>query len=261
MNGAIELITGTLGGGKTLVAVERIYEHLERGGYVFTNIELYPEEITRRMAERGYVFDPSRLTFLKPEDMEKFHEHVARGTKNSQVMVAIDEAHLSHHARDYLNTDTSLVDFNTLVRKLDILLLYITQDPSNLDKQFRKMVGTLWVCRNMRHYKILGVLPFPIPIFFRVQFDTTRGQKPVKVSSDISYRKSWACGMYNSDALLGSTAQRIGQLRQVEAKPLARIPLKQRPKSLEPSYALEFWASGFPPIKRTRVERELWLVS
>ena len=223
MNGAIEIITGTLGGGKTLFAVERIYWHIRAGGWVYTNIEVHPEEFAKRLAAEGLEFDPARLVILTGDPRE-FHKQISRGTKDSVVMLVIDEAGLSFNSRDWAKTDKANLTFNTLVRKLDILLLYVSQEINDVDKQFRKKAGKLWVCRNFRHYHLMGVIPMPIPMMFRVCFDNSTGSsKPRKLHSEITIRRSWACGLYNTDAILGQDQGEMGKMKTVTATPLRRI--------------------------------------
>lgn len=231
MNGATEAITGTLGGGKTAFAVERMLEHLLAGGYCYTNVEIYLEKVREWMLEKGRVFEPDRLIFLTG-DLGTFHKQVKRGTHECQVMVVLDEASLDFNARDWASTSKDLLAFNNFVRKLDIILLYITQRFEDLDKQFRARVGVLWVCRNMKHLKLLGLIPFPLPLFFRVRFDNTRGNgKPVKLDSE-AVVKSWAWGLYNSDALTGKGHEQFLAMETANRTPLKRI---QKPKTQGPS--------------------------
>lgn len=239
MNGFIELVTGTLGGGKSAFAVERIYEHLKRGGWVFTNVECYPDKIAERLARDGYVFDPERLVMLQG-DAREFHRVIRRGTSDSLVMLVIDEAGLELNSRDWAKTDKDQLAFNTMARKLDIWLVYISQDANDVDKQIRKKADTIWVCRNMKKLKIWGFIPFPLPFYFRVRFDNTRGTKPQKMDSELLLR-SPAWGLYNSDAMVGLVAQKFSGMRSVEASPLKRI--SRPPKPVEFSPALAAFAS------------------
>jgi len=221
VNGFIELVTGTLGGGKTAFAVERVYEHLKRGGWVFTNVEVYPDKIAERLKSEGYVFDPARLVVLKG-DCREYHKEVKRGTAESLVMLVIDEAGLEMNSRDWAKTSKEQLAFNTMARKLDIWLVYISQDANDVDKQVRRKADTVWVCRNMKKCKLWGVIPFPLPFYFRVRFDNTRGTKPQKMDSEV-FLKSPAWGLYNSDAMVGQVADSFRHLKTAEAAPLARI--------------------------------------
>lgn len=221
MNGFIELVTGTLGGGKSALAVERLYEHLRKGGYAFTNIEVYPDKIAERLASEGYVFDSTRLVVLQGNARD-YPKQVSRGSADSLVMLVIDEAGLDINARDYAKTDKTFIAFNTMARKLDIHLVYISQDANDIDKQVRRKAEIVWVCRNMKKVKIWGMIPFPLPFYFRVRFDNTRGAKPQKLDSDIIMKPtSW--GLYNSDAMVGEVAAQWSGMKQLVGKPLERI--------------------------------------
>lgn len=222
MNGGTEVITGTLGGGKTAFAVERLVLHLLAGGFAYTNVEIYLDKVAEWMAQRGRKFDPSRLVFFSGE-LSEFHRQIKRGTHDQQVMVVLDEASLDFNARDWKDTSRDLLAFNNFVRKLDVRLLYITQRFEDLDKQFRARAGLLWVCRNMKHLKLWGILPLPLPFFFRVRFDNTRGNgRPVKLDSDVVI-KSWAFGLYNSDALTGKGHEQFLAMEVAKASPLEKV--------------------------------------
>lgn len=222
MDGLIEIYTGTLGSGKTLSAVERIWDHLLRGGWVFTNVQMHVDQVRDRMLFLGYVYDPARLVILTG-DMSQFHRQVMRGSDEQLVMVVIDEAHLSFNARDWTKLDRELMDFATLCRKLDINLLFLTQSELNLDKQFLRLTSYLWICRNFAHFRFAGVIPLPIPLLSRVCFDRSRGSgKPLKMMSELYLKKIWLCKMYNSKALLGKLAGTLGSMATATATPLQR---------------------------------------
>ena len=227
MNGFIEIVSGTLGGGKTSKAVEVLYDHLWRGGWAYTNIEMYPEAIAARMAEGGRVFEPERLVHLTG-DARKFHEQVKRGTDTCNVMVVIDEAGLEINARDWKDTDKLQLAFNTMARKLNIHLVYISQDVNDVDKQLRRKAEIVWVCRNMKKLRIWGVIPCPLPFYFRVRFNNTLGAKPQKMDSEIVLR-SPAWGLFNSNAMVGNVAQVFKTMDAVEATPLKRIARTAKP--------------------------------
>lgn len=222
MNGEIHLISGTLGGGKTLYAVERIAWHLYKGGHVFTNIEMLPDAVAAWLASKGRQFDPARLHVILEADVKKFHEVVYRGHPDLRVMVVIDEAGLNLNARDWKDLNRDLLNFNVLVRKFDILMLYISQKPEMLDKQIRNLVQTQIDCRNFRHYKIMGLFSVPLSILFRVHMICTWGQK-AKSHTETCLAPRWAFRLYNSDALLGAAAGKFASMTRVSPTPLSRI--------------------------------------
>jgi len=246
MNGHITLVSGTLGGGKTLYAVERIVYALERGGTVFTNISLNVPAIAAWLAAQGLLFDPSRLTVLTG-DIRDFYEVLQRGTPDNLCTVVVDEASMSDafNSRSWADTSKELLDFNRLVRKLDIFLVYIAQNPEHLDKQIRSMCQMNVSCRNFKYYKLFGVIPFPFPILLRVHLNQTFGGKPAKSHTDIVWAPKWLYGLYDSDALLGSAAEKVGRLSVVASSPLKRIRKVPLPSS-GPSLFLDLVALCVP---------------
>lgn len=222
MNGYIELITGTLGGGKTAFAVEKIYDHLKSGGFVYTNIEVYPDEVEKRLAVEGLVFDRSRLVILLG-DAREYSSQVSRGTTKKLVMLVVDEAGLDLNARDWAKTDKKFIAFNTMARKLDIHLIYISQDASDVDKQIRRKAELVWVCRNLKKQKIWGVIPFPLPFYFRVCFDNTRGGGTSSKMYPQVVLKPSSWGLYNSNAMVGEVASQWVGMNQVDGSALEKL--------------------------------------
>lgn len=228
MNGKIWAVTGTLGGGKTTMSAEIGLIHLLMGGWVFTNVAFDVDKVAQWMAEKARKFDPARLVFLKG-DLSEFHRVLPRGTPEMPVMVLLDEASLDFNSRDYRDTSRDLLAFANFVRKLDIHLVFITQKFEDLDKQFRGRVSELYVCRNMKSYRIWGIIPCPLPFYFRVRFDTTRGSgaKPQRLDSEVVWR-SWAWGLFDSNALTGKGHEQFLSMATAHASPLEKI---QKPKT------------------------------
>ncbi|MBI2513545.1 MAG: AAA family ATPase [Opitutae bacterium] len=246
MNGKIWAVTGTLGGGKTTLGAEVALIHLRGGGWMFTNVAFFADRVREWMAEGGRKFDPSRLVMLTGE-LSEFHKQVFRGTPEQPVLVLIDEASLDFNARDYRDTSRDLLAFVNFVRKLDIHLVFITQRFEDLDKQFRARVAELFVCRNMKALKIWGIIPCPLPFYFRVRFDNTRGNgRPVKLDSEVVFR-SWAWGLFDSNALTGKGHEQFLAMQTAHASPLEKIerPAKPSASPLWPYLLAAFSAALF----------------
>jgi hypothetical protein len=196
-------------------------EHLVKGGTVVTNIEFYPDKIAEWMhREHGLEFDPSRL--IRIEDGKDVWEKAVKGDDVLPAMMVVDEAHVEHNARDFAKTSPQQILFNTMVRKLSIHMIYITQDMNNIDKQFRRMVQLMWYCRNARHMKVFGIIPFPLPLFFRVPYVCGPGVPPKAMKPEITLRPiSW--GLFDSRALVGKAAATFGVLAAAKTSPLRRI--------------------------------------
>lgn len=230
MNGYIELITGNLGGGKTLYAIEKAVDHVLRGGYFFGNIKLKLDSWEKYAAARGYVLDLSRIRVFQDSEMEEFYKHVGRGTHDSPVMVVYDEAALGNlNARDWQKLERDMLNFNALTRKLDIILLYISQDAAFVDKQVRKLCQRQTDCRSLKDFRLFGgLIPCPIPFRIRV-YHTLRGGVPVKDYGELLAPRPDLYPLYDSDALLGRSVEKFCSLGVLNGGPLARV---QRAESL-----------------------------
>lgn len=221
--GKIWIIEGVLGAGKTLFAVELILEHLAAGGYVYTNIKLFHEKVQEYLAEENLVYEPMRVKYLEGE-LSTFYLQISRGEEGSVVMVVIDEASLSDmKARNWDKLDDDLLALNVYARKLNLWLIYISQAKEDLVKQFRRKAGVIWNCRNMKEYRIGGIIPFPIPVFYRVPMHNRGGdQKPVIMPGQMLI-SSPAKGCYDTKQLAGESAAMFEQLPSVRGTPLKKL--------------------------------------
>jgi len=225
--GFIEVISGGLGGGKTLLGVEKALDHMTAGGTVFTQVEVYPLVIAATIARRGYVFDPERLIVLpKDVSIQRLADHIQRGSSEQLVMVLWDEASFDVNSKDRQKLEREFQDLCTLARKLDIHLVLVSQLFNDLDNQVRGRVQNLWICRNLSKYRIMGLFSIPLPILFRVCYHVAGFSKPQFSHFDISIFRSDAIGCYNTKALLGQHAEKFGKLAVAKSGRLQRISKK-----------------------------------
>jgi len=241
--GSLEFFCGALRSGKTSFAFERGLEHMLVGGTVVTNIEPYREVIRTWMHEdHGLEFDDSRL--IQVEDGTDMWKSAVKGTDNLATMLLVDEAHVEHNARDYQKTVAEQLMFNTMVGKLGVKVVYITQDLNNVDKQFRRMAQRITYCRNLKQFKLFGFLPFPFNLFVRVPYVCGPGVQPMKQSPEVTFRPlSW--GMFNSHALVGRAERTFADLAVANTKPLRRIPKPVKPMDWDKwaAIAASTWAT------------------
>ncbi|MFH1499498.1 MAG: zonular occludens toxin domain-containing protein [Verrucomicrobiota bacterium] len=226
MIGFLKLVTGNMGGGKTSYVVELGIEHLLKGGTFATNIKMHLDKVAAHIEMCGYEFDPSRLIHLTG-DVATFFDQVPRGDSSRVVLVAVDEAALEGmNSRDWGKLDRRIFNFCTLARKLDIGTIYITQQPEFFDRQLRKLCnGGLVDCRNLREYRLWGVIPIPLPLLVRVHHSLTGGVFRKTFSEPITVRK-WVWPLYDSDALLGAAAGEFSQMQRAASGGLRRIKPK-----------------------------------
>jgi hypothetical protein len=222
--GKAEIITGELGSGKTACGVEMAYELLCMGGWVFTQVRIHVEEVRKRMASEGLEFDPERLVLLSGS-LANFHRQIKRGADGEVVMALIDEAHLEFNAKDYRDTSRELLDFITLARKLDIWVVFISQDANNVDKQVRRMFAVETACRSLKEERLFDAIPFPIPAYARVRFKVYQGKAHHKISSEWHWFRLPSWGLFDSKALLGAKADEFSKMvvaRRTKLKRVAR---------------------------------------
>jgi len=226
--GKLEFYCGALGSGKTSLGFERALEKLLRGGSVATNIAFYPDVIAAWMRdEHGLEFDRDRL--IKVEDGPDSWKQAIRGNDKEAAMFIIDEAHVEHNARAWDKSSMQETLFNTMVRKMGIECIYITQDMNNVDKQFRRMAQVIWYCRSLKQYKLLGgMITWPFNLFFRVPYYCGPGVPPRMGSPEITMRPlSW--GMFDTKNLVGRAAEAFSLLNAAKESPLKRIAKAPRP--------------------------------
>lgn len=242
--GYIEVISGGLGGGKTLFGVEQAIDHITKGGTVFTQVEVYADKIAAVLHDRGWIFDPSRLVIL-PKDVtiQKLADHIERGSSEQLVMVLWDEASFDVNSKDRQKLEREFQDLCTLARKLDIWLVLVSQLFNDLDNQVRGRVQRLWICRNFSKYRFFGLFSLPIPLMFRVCYNIAGFTKPQYSHVELSLRRSDAMGCYNTKALLGQHAEKFGNLRVAKKGPLQRVPVI--PDKAKPLFYLAALCSSF----------------
>lgn len=214
--GSTTIITGSLGGGKSALAVEMIMEHLSLGGTVVTNIEVYPEKLAEWMRDEfGLVMDPDRLRVLDRASIRDFHDLAVRGNEERTVLMVLDEAALDLNAREWKTLPQELFNFVVLCRKLIIDLVLVAQDANDVDKQLRQKMQYEVHCRSLKKF-------LKLPIFVRVRYALELGKKPWRIGAKFRW-KSEAFGRYNSKALHGERAQIFGALEQAKSGALERV--------------------------------------
>ena len=200
-------VTGKLGGGKTLFAVQQAVNRLEKGLKVAANVDLYPERFFKPW------WDQSRVRFMRVPDRPSREDLDALGignetsdeTKNG--LLILDEAATILNARTFQNEGRSdMIDWFLHARKLGWDLIFISQSLSMLDKQIRDaLVEYLVVVRRFDRYRIPFLAWFGIKINMpRVHFAIVRyGTGPNSmVSERIFFRGNNLFNVYDTRQLI-----------------------------------------------------------
>lgn len=170
---AISLVTGKIGSGKTIWAVEEIVEHLSKGLTVYTNIDLIFEEIKK------YVQRVKRVTIVEDQfnwvdinNDRNWDEKIRWGTQDGNVLCVWDEVQLFFNSRDWAKTQESskkLLSFLTQSRKACVDVVFITQVSTTMEKQFRVQAQWEYYIINSKQLSLgpLGRLPFNFMIVYQ----------------------------------------------------------------------------------------------
>lgn len=203
VEGSTTCITGTLGGGKSLCAVDMGMDRLARGGTVLSNIPMNRERLAQWMRdEHGKHMDQSRLIEIGQESIDNFQDMAVRGNAKLPTMMLLDEAALDLNARDWKSRTDEEFNFVVLARKLKIDLVFIAQDAADIDKQIRKKMQKEIHCRSLMSM----FDEVKVPLFVRVHYSIQLNGKPWRRKVEVKWKaQSW--GMFDSYALHGEKAK------------------------------------------------------
>lgn len=204
----ITLVTGKPGHGKSYYAVRQIRDALDRGQIVATNIELREgwsrtfansnavrwlipgrrAKVAQRDAEHVYVtHDITEMGRLRLPACGRCEGCRQRGVcrKEGRGLMVLDEAHNWLNSRTWDQDDEgrevtkaqavrnrlSIVRLFSQHRKLGWDVLLLTQDEGNLDTQVRRNFEYHTHLKNLKRYRVLGLMPV-VPFNFFIAVTT-----------------------------------------------------------------------------------------
>ncbi len=175
----IRIVTGKLGAGKTLYSTMLICDVLSKGRVVFTNIDIQWDDMKKLAYRLNRVrLDDKQLIRHDCGQFPDWHEHVPFGTEAGFVEVFLDEIHLFFNARDWQKTGIqhkTLLSFLTQSRKARVNITFITQEITNVEKQFRSMAEWEEKIVPSSHMPLGIIKSFPFKFFFVVYRDAENG--------------------------------------------------------------------------------------
>jgi hypothetical protein len=141
----IYIVTGVLGGGKSLIAVSRIKDYLSRDCRIVTNMDLFVEYITDKDDKRPLI---TRVPdYPSADDLKQVgvaYDGVNTGDFNDEKagLMVLDEAATWLNARDYRDKGRGgFLKYVVHLRKLGWHMLLLVQNEEMLDKQARDALG------------------------------------------------------------------------------------------------------------------------
>ena len=147
---AVYVVTGKLGSGKTLVAVSKIREYLNRGSVVATNLDLNMEHLINPFSKNARVFRVSdRPTVDELNSLPAPYE--GEYNEKKAGLLVFDECATWFNSRTWNDKGRkALIDWLLHARKLGWDIIFIIQNVSMMDAQAREGFAEMVVhCRRL----------------------------------------------------------------------------------------------------------------
>lgn len=184
----IQVIQGSLGSGKSMVAMCEVIMQLKRGGVVATNFTFTPhwaydlagqsllvkmgllDRYTRAVSyyNRAYkIGNPDSMIKLSGErgsNLNKLCVGKAKNKREGKGLLVIDDCHHFFNSRTF-NNNKEYVSFFANARKYGWRTLLITHDVDNIDKQIRSYIEIEARFRNLKKVRV-PILGIPLSPFF-----------------------------------------------------------------------------------------------
>lgn len=153
---AVYIVTGKLGGGKTLASVGRIVDALNQGRTVATNLDLYPERFKKKQNKTVRIVRlPDKPKRRHLEELGKGYEGEYKGEKHNGLIV-LDECGTWFNSRTWNDKERGpIIEWFLHARKLRWDVIFIIQDIEMLDKQAKVSLAEHTVfCRRLDKLRI-----------------------------------------------------------------------------------------------------------
>jgi hypothetical protein len=152
----IHIISGSLGDGKTLRAVQIVEWFLQRGRRVATNVNLNIEYLCKHDCDQVLVTripDKPTIEYLKDIGM-------GSDRRGEHGLLLLDELGLSMNSREFNDkTRLAVIKHCIHMRKKRWVAVFIAQKPEMIDKQVRALGSVIHSCRSTKNIALLKWLP------------------------------------------------------------------------------------------------------
>lgn len=218
-------VSGRLGAGKTMYAVQNIYNALLAGKEVHTNIrfvDFWSYRVIKTLPVRNFIrFMKSyfldyrvfeRMEMLKIQDLYFYHKSlrdfiacdgVEKESIESSRLMVWDEIHLELNSRDWKSENKAVIRFFTLSRKMGFDVILISQLQSSIDKQIRELSDLSFEIKNLNRF--IKFLNFGM-LVKRWQNASHKSQGVWKGVTIVQYKTNLIRGLYNSMSLMREDA-------------------------------------------------------
>ncbi|APE31543.1 assembly protein [Halomonas aestuarii] len=151
---AVYVVTGKLGAGKTLVAVGKIKDKLQRGCKVATNLDLNLDKLIGEKARQTRCYRiPDKPTL---EDLEAIGTGTDAYDESQNGLLVLDECGTWFNSRSWADKSRqAVINWFLHARKLGWDIIFLIQDLSIMDKQARVALAEHVVyCRRLDRVSI-----------------------------------------------------------------------------------------------------------
>jgi len=132
----VYFITGKLGGGKSLCAVGRIRDYLNKGSIVATNLNISVEKLLPTSVENAVIYRIPDKPSLR--DLEAIGVGNSDYDESKNGLLVLDECGTWFNSRSWADKERqAVINWFLHARKLGWDILFIVQDISIVDKQAR----------------------------------------------------------------------------------------------------------------------------
>jgi hypothetical protein len=220
----IEVMQGTMGSGKSAVAVARAIMHLKKGGVVAANFSLvdgWSDSVASRSIlnkfkpERKYEKSKSLYNrFFNVKSVEAIRKINPRelgvdlhkdkgGYSEGAGLLILDECQLVFNTRKSMSGDKNLewIEFFTQSRKLGWNVILIAHTIDMIDSQIRPLAEYESRFRNLQKLKIpiIGLPYSPFPLFLVItRYAGLGAGASVVADRDLFPLPLWAAKLYDS---------------------------------------------------------------
>lgn len=149
----VYIVTGKLGGGKTLAMVGRMREYIQSGRPVATNVDLILDRLCKRPPKSSVVRLPDQPTSADLLALGSVHDS---GDESRNGALVLDECGTWLNSRQWQHKDRdAMVQWFLHTRKLGWDVYLVVQSLSMLDKQVRESLGEYVVtCRRLDRMRV-----------------------------------------------------------------------------------------------------------
>lgn len=227
-------VMGRLGSGKTMYAVQQIFEALRSGKDVYTNVRLvdfFAWKIVKALPVRNivrfFVSHYSHYKLFERWEVVQLQEHyhyyknlkdfvkdegVHEEREESSRLFVWDEIHLELNARDWKSENKEVVRFFTLSRKMGFDVIIVSQIQGAIDKQIRELADVTYEIKNLNRF--IKFLNFGV-LVKRWQNASHKAKGVWKGTQIISYNTDLVRGLYNTLSLMREDSPRLVYMREV----------------------------------------------